>query len=472
MTDTAGTSNDEHPYHELIQQFKEICAVDDALAAACIEQADGNLQNAIVRFLSGEGIPEPEEEPPQEIPMATHNEIRRRNVLYDNSSASSSVPSTSTTPLNRLPPADNTWSAWFNRILALPFHLFYYSIRQIFAFAFGLFGGLFPAITSPEEDVQTFKSEIETKYSDVECPLNWHHSTYADALKEAKTSVRFLLVYLHNPSHQSTEGFIREKLCTQDFKNFLEQNGMLIWGTNVKTNEGYKVAQALHEQNYPSLLLICMRDNRLACVQKLSGDHPLENLLAALQQGVAQNQRFLNAILNERAQRELNNRLRREQEEEYERSLQEDRKKVQERRRLESEHLENQKREEDELKEIEAKKQRLADIRQRLRKEIENLPEPVNDIVRVSVRFPCGSKFDRRFGATDSLEILFNTVIAHEKCPEDFSLLSSYPRKELTCAPDWYKEYGTVAEQNGEIPTFKEAGLDSSVVVLVKDNQA
>uniref|UniRef100_A0A914Z7T3 UAS domain-containing protein n=1 Tax=Panagrolaimus superbus TaxID=310955 RepID=A0A914Z7T3_9BILA len=341
MADTVGTSNDGHPYHELIQQFKEICAVDDNLAAACIEQADGNLQNAVVRFLSGEGIPEPEDEPPQEIPMPTHNEIRRRNVLSDTSSTQSSVPST--TPLNGIPQAHDSWSAWFNRILTLPFHLLYYSVRQIFAFAFGLFGGLFPAITSPEEDVQTFRSEVETKYSDVECPLDWHHSTYADALKEAKTSVRFLLVYLHNPSHQSTERFIREKLCTQDFKNFLEQNGILIWGTNVKTNEGYKVAQALHEQNYPSLLLICMRDNRLACVQKLSGDHPLENLLAALQQGVAQNQRFLNAILNERAQRELNNRLRREQEEEYEQALQQDRKKLQERRRLESEHLENQK---------------------------------------------------------------------------------------------------------------------------------
>jgi hypothetical protein len=473
MTESAGTSNDEHPYHELIQQFKEICAVNHDVAEQCIVQADGNLQNAIVRFLSGEGIPEPEE-PPQEIPMA-HHEIRRRNVnaVYDTSNASNSVPSATRAPLNRSPPSDNSWSAWFNRILALPFHLFYYSLRQIFAFTFGLFGGFFPAITSPEEDVQTFKTEIETKYSDVECQLNWHHSTYADALKEAKTSVRFLLVYLHNPSHQSTEGFIREKLCTQEFKNFLEQSGqIIIWGTNVRTNEGYKVAQALHEQNYPSLLLICMRDNRLACVQKLSGNYSKENLLNALQQGVSQNQRFLNAILNERAQRELNNRLRREQEEEYERALQEDRKKLQERRRLESEHLENQKREEDELKEAEAKKQRLADIRERLRQEVAGLPEPVENVVRVSVRFPCGSKFDRRFGATDSLEILFNTVIAHEKCPEDFSLLSSYPRKELTCAPVWYKEFGTVTPYSGRIPTFKEAELDSSVVVLVKDNQA
>ena len=72
MADSAGTSDDTHPYFELIQQFKvcffdhqitscllsliygfqEICAVDDQVAQICIEQADGDLQSAINRFLS------------------------------------------------------------------------------------------------------------------------------------------------------------------------------------------------------------------------------------------------------------------------------------------------------------------------------------------------------------------------------------------------------------------------------------
>ena len=40
------------------------------------------------------------------------------------------------------------------------------------------------------------------------------------------------------------------------------------------------------------------------------------------------------------------------------------------------------------------------------------------------------------------------------------------------CAPEWYREFGTVADTSRDIPTFKDAGLDSSVVVLVRDNQA
>jgi hypothetical protein len=181
MADTAGTSNEEHPYHELIQQFKEICAVDDDVAEMCLTQADGNLQDAVVRFLSGEALlQEEQQQPPRDIPMA-HVDVRRRrnvNVVYDNSS----TPSEASTPINPHPnnSPSISWSAWFSRLLAVPFQFFYYSIRQIFAFTFGLFGGLFPAITSPEEDVQTFKNEIETKYSDVDCQLNWHHSTYAD----------------------------------------------------------------------------------------------------------------------------------------------------------------------------------------------------------------------------------------------------------------------------------------------------
>uniref|UniRef100_A0A914XU26 UBX domain-containing protein n=1 Tax=Panagrolaimus superbus TaxID=310955 RepID=A0A914XU26_9BILA len=138
----------------------------------------------------------------------------------------------------------------------------------------------------------------------------------------------------------------------------------------------------------------------------------------------------------------------------------------------EKEPLGSNKEEDKDLKETEAKNQKLAGIRQILQYQVGKLPEPVEDAIRVSIKFPCGSNLIRRFCSTDSLEVLFNIVFAHQKCPEDFSLLSSYPRKELPCAPDWYKEYGTVAERTGGIQSFKEAGLDSSVGVIVKDNRA
>uniref|UniRef100_A0A914QAX1 UBX domain-containing protein n=1 Tax=Panagrolaimus davidi TaxID=227884 RepID=A0A914QAX1_9BILA len=137
----------------------------------------------------------------------------------------------------------------------------------------------------------------------------------------------------------------------------------------------------------------------------------------------------------------------------------------------ELETLENQKLEEAKIKEKEVKKQQFAGIRSLLKYQIQNLKEPSADNVRVSIIFPCGAIVDRSFSESDSLEILFNTIISSENCPENFSILSNEPRKELLCFPEWYNEYGIVPQQNEIIQTFKEAGLGSSAVVYVKKNQ-
>jgi hypothetical protein len=106
------------------------------------------------------------------------------------------------------------------------------------------------------------------------------------------------------------------------------------------------------------------------------------------------------------AQLEMNNQLRREQEDDYQRALATDRARVQERKRLESEKIENQKREEELRRQEE---QKVANLETRRREIAQSLPpEPeVNggDGVRVSVRFPSGQKFERQFNADDNLEV-------------------------------------------------------------------
>jgi len=476
MADSAGTSDDTHPYFELIQQFKEICAVNDQVAQICIEQADGNLQNAINRFLSGEPVDEP-------TTAEASSELRRRrpeapspprSIEVDTSSSSGSSGTSSPTSLtvNRRSENDNSWTAWFGRIFSMPVFFFYHSIRHIFVFVFGLFGGFLPAMTSPEEDAQSFREEIETKYNDVTEQLPWTHVPYNKALDQARAAVRFLVVYLHNPAHENTNEFVRNALCTPMFKNFLDNNRTLLWGTNVRTKEGHMVTKALRVTNFPCVALICMRERSLACVARVSGIINVDPLIQDLQRAIDANQRYLNKILNERAQREMDNRLRRQQEEEYMEALAIDRQKVAERRRLESEKLESQQREAEEQRKLEEKQNKFKELKEKIKAEVDQVEEPSSDIVRVSIRFPSGGKFDRKFSEEDTLEFLFKAVLVHEKCPEDFTLLTSYPRKELNCAPDWYKEFGTVEEGNLPYQTFKEAGLVSSVVILVRDNQA
>lgn len=49
-----------------------------------------------------------------------------------------------------------------------------------------------------------------------------------------------MIVYLHNPSHESCERFVRETLLSYQMKQFLERNEILLWGVSVRSQEGYK----------------------------------------------------------------------------------------------------------------------------------------------------------------------------------------------------------------------------------------
>ena len=68
--------------------------------------------------------------------------------------------------------------------------------------------------------------------------------------------------------------------------------------------------------------------------------------------------------------------------------------------------------------------------------------------------------------------MLFKSTVAHEKCPMNFSMYTSYPRKQLCCAPEWYREFGAVANDPNNIPTFRQAQFEKSATVLVQDNDA
>lgn len=78
------------------------------------------------------------------------------------------------------------------------------------------------AVTDPAGDVRnfigyfkkTYVSSLNGDQTDVDSvpPPRmppFFNGTYADALKEAKRSLRFLIVYLHGDSHENTDVFCR-----------------------------------------------------------------------------------------------------------------------------------------------------------------------------------------------------------------------------------------------------------------------
>ncbi|KAK0404667.1 hypothetical protein QR680_017562 [Steinernema hermaphroditum] len=210
-------------------------------------------------------------------------------------------------------------------------------------------------------------------------------------------------------------------------------------------------------------------DDELA---KAEGDHDIESVLYPMQTAIDENIGHFNTLREARLQRDIDSRLRREQELEYERALAADRAKETERKRVESERLEAERREQEEREALINKKERLQRMKAKIQSSLPEEPSSTEECIRVNIRFPSGEKMERRFCPNDSLELLFNVTLSHESCPDDFSLLTSYPRKQLHCSPSWYREYASGDLDDSPISTFAEAGFPKASVVLVQDNEA
>ena len=121
----------------------------------------------------------------------------------------------------------------------------------------------------PEEDVGEFLSEFNAKYG--RDHVAFHTGSYSRALEEAKRDLKFLLVYLHCPSHQDTKSFCQDTLASPGLAEFIANMNVIVWACSVDTTEGYRVSQALRESSYPFLALIVLRQNKMMVVGRVEG---------------------------------------------------------------------------------------------------------------------------------------------------------------------------------------------------------
>ena len=61
------------------------------------------------------------------------------------------------------------------------------------------------------------------------------------------------------------------------------------------------------------------------------------------------------------------------------------------------------------------------------------------------------------------LQYLHSFVFCHKECPDDFQILTNFPRRVLDCQPN---------AANPEPPTLKELGLGKSELLFIHDNEA
>lgn len=83
----------------------------------------------------------------------------------------------------------------------------------------------------------------------------FHAGNYTDAVKAAKQSGRYLFLYLHCPSHDDTDAFLRRTLCDESVVNFLGEN-FVNWAGTIKHADAYRLCQTLNVASFPFLAVV------------------------------------------------------------------------------------------------------------------------------------------------------------------------------------------------------------------------
>ncbi|CDS42619.1 FAS associated factor 2 [Echinococcus multilocularis] len=378
-------------------------------------------------------------------------------------------------------------------------------------------------VTNPADDVRNFIDDFKRRYlsavyevqeeSDVDAVMPsppvppFYNGTYGEALKEAKQSLRFLIIYLHGDSHEDTDAFCRDTLLDPillDFLNNTEQ--LLFWACNVNSAEGYRVSQTLREHTYPFIGVVGLSSNpaysqtsfgpptRMALLGRIEGLTSAPILIQHITKIVNDHQGILVAERAERAERELSTRLRQEQDEAFAASLARDRAKAAER----AAHAEAEARLAQEIAETQRREKLLSRARlRRQRRWATSLPaEPSasvsTEVVRLSIKLPNGRRAQRLFSVKDSVKLLYYFIISQEDAPKHFAVESNYPKRIIECRPgdesdieEYIPEENYGSSSVDDVPTrqvddwepksptdppsFKDAGLAHPEMLFILD---
>jgi len=442
-SDSDGEMEELTPHQmDLLVQLQDLTGLEDlGVCRALLESQDWDLETVAREHL---GMAPP---PPQIEPNNEHDDVPAPPVV---------VPAH---PVWTLP---RTSMGWLLYIISLPARLLTGGFGAVWAFVSSLVG-LPPRptiqVADPRGDVAAFHREFEQTYGAVHPPF--HRGSYAQVLEEAKRELKFLLVYLHCEDHQDTNKFCSEVLNNPVVIDHIVASNIVFWGCSVRRPEGYRVSQALRENTYPFLAMIVLRQNRMVVVGRREGLVEADTLVQWIETTVTDYEAFIVAARAERDERNLDREIRSEQEAAFAETLRRD----QEREQRAREQEEVDRREEEERERLRReeldRKENIVKMKVELAGEIPEEPElGGEDTVRVVIKLPGGQRLERRFLLTHSLKHIYYFVFCHPDSPDQFDIVTNFPRRTLPCKP---------SPALPAPPTLKEAGFGKSEMLFVAD---
>uniref|UniRef100_A0A673ZCK3 Fas (TNFRSF6) associated factor 1 n=1 Tax=Salmo trutta TaxID=8032 RepID=A0A673ZCK3_SALTR len=304
---------------------------------------------------------------------------------------------------------------------------------------------LMPENTENEVDALLhFTAEFTTRYG--ECHPVFFIGTLEAASQEAfygKARDRKLLaIYLHNDESVLGNVFCSQMMCADSIVSYLSQNFITwAWDVTKEANKarlltmctrhfGSVVAQTIRTyktDQFPLLLIVMGKRTSNEVLNVIQGnttvDELMMRLMGAMEIFTAQQQEDI----KDEDEREAREMVKREQDEAYQLSLEADRKKreAQEREQAEQLRLQQIQKEADDEKEA-------------IRLSLEHAlpPEPAEEggepISKLRIRTPSGEFLVRRFLGSTKLQVLFDFVASKGYPWEDFKLLTTFPRRNVS----------------------------------------
>lgn len=291
-----------------------------------------------------------------------------------------------------------------------------------------------------------FVEEFQNRYGDMR--PEFFLGTLDQAIKIAcfkpAKDKRLLAVYLHHDRSVLSNVFCTQLLCFESVVQYLNAN-FLVWGWDMThpTNRNrilQSASQALGQMaevtlraididRLPALVLITRNRSNTEILSVINGDCSISELLSSLinaQEMFAMQQQI---EIKEEGERNMREMIKVEQDEAYRQSLAIDRAKEETRRVQEME--EKAIRSQIESQERQAAAEKEA-IRQRIIASLPAEPEPGDQITKIRFRLPLGKFLERRFMTSDSLQVLFDYLYVNGFSQEEYKVISSWPRRDLT----------------------------------------
>ncbi|XP_058789619.1 FAS-associated factor 1 [Phymastichus coffea] len=292
-----------------------------------------------------------------------------------------------------------------------------------------------------------FLEEYKRRYGPVH--PQFFTGTFEDAVAESCSKLprerKLLAVYLHHDN-----SILANVFCTQllDFETVLQllSANFVIWGwdftyesnkqkflTSIQQILGSAAAMTVRNievDTMPVLMIIMRSRSNTDVFTIIHGNVGVNELLTNLIEAVDVFQEQKQSDIEFEDERQARERVKEEQDQAYQESLAADRAKEEAKQLLEK--IEKERKEQ-------AENERLAE---QARKEAHRLevksnlpPEPpqdVEDVLKIKVRLPSGNVLERRFNTNASLQTLLNFLIVEGYPTEDYKVISSWPRRDLT----------------------------------------